>query len=155
FGDEVVPPSDLGELPDAKELKAGKREVEMAQQLIDSLATDFDPDRYRDEYRQSVLDLIERKAEGHDVTVQAAPEAPAEVPDLMAALEASIASAKRQGGSSKGAEGQKPKAKSASNGKKSASNGKKSTSGSTQPASKSKKSASDSKQPAKRTSAKK
>ena len=148
FGDEVVPPSDLGELPDAKELKAGKREVEMAQQLIDSLATHFDPDRYRDEYRQSVLDLIERKAEGHDVTVQAAPEAPAEVPDLMAALEASIASAKRQGGSSKGAEGQKPKAKSASNGKKS-------TSSSTQPASKSKKSASDSKQPAKRTSAKK
>jgi DNA end-binding protein Ku len=101
FGDEVVPPSDLGELPAADELEVGKREVEMAQQLIESLSTDFDPDSYRDSYRESVLELIERKAEGHDVAIQAAPEAPAEVPDLMAALEASIASAKRQGGEPK------------------------------------------------------
>jgi DNA end-binding protein Ku len=148
FGDEVVPPSDLGELPDAKDLKAGKREVEMAQQLIESLATDFDPDRYRDEYRQSVLDLIERKAEGHDVAVQAAPEAPEEVPDLMAALEASIASAKRQGGSSKGGDGQKAKGKSDSNGRKAGSNSKKS-------ASNSKKTASKAKRPAKRAPTKK
>jgi hypothetical protein len=48
-----------------------------------------------------VLALIERKAEGHDVAIQAAPEAPEEVPDLMAALEASIASAKLQGGDGK------------------------------------------------------
>jgi DNA end-binding protein Ku len=101
FGDEVVPPSDLGELPAVDELKVGKREVEMAQQLIESLSTDFDPDSYRDSYRESVLELIERKAEGHDVAIQAAPEAPEEVPDLMAALEASIASAKRQGGDAK------------------------------------------------------
>jgi DNA end-binding protein Ku len=111
FGDEVVPPSDLGELPAADELKVGKREVEMAQQLIESLSTDFDPDSYRDEYRESVLELVERKAEGHDVAIQAAPEAPAEVPDLMAALEASIASAKRQGGDAKkeGSKGKSPK----------------------------------------------
>jgi DNA end-binding protein Ku len=101
FGDEVVPPADLGELPDVDDLKVGKREVEMAQQLIESLSTDFNPDSYRDEYRESVLALIERKAEGHDVAIQAAPEAPEEVPDLMAALEASIASAKRQGGDGK------------------------------------------------------
>lgn len=104
FGDEVVPPSDLGELPAAEDLKAGEREVEMARRLIDSLATEFDPDRYRDEYRQSVLDLIERKAEGHDVSIQTAPDAPEEVPDLMAALEASIAAGKGKGsGGSKGA----------------------------------------------------
>ena len=148
FGDEVVPPSDLGELPAVEDLKAGKREVEMAQQLIESLATDFDPDRYRDEYRQSVLDLIERKAEGHEVAVQAAPEAPEEVPDLMAALEASIASAKRQGGGSKGTDKQQPKAKDGSSSRKSSSTAKKTASKAKQPASKGK-------QPAKRTPAKK
>src|SRR5919199_1452872 len=62
FGDEVVPPSDLGELPAVEEMSAGEREVAMARQLIESLATDFDPDSYHDEYRESVLDLIERKA---------------------------------------------------------------------------------------------
>ena len=95
FGDEVVPPKEVGELDAVGEVEAGKREVQMAEQLIESLSTDFDPDRYRDTYRDRVLELIERKAEGHEVAIQAAPEAPAEVPDLMAALEASIASAKK------------------------------------------------------------
>ena len=77
FGDEVVPPADARRAAGAvDELKAGKREVEMAQQLIDSLSTDFDPDSYRDEYREAVLELIERKAEGQEVAIQAAPEAP-------------------------------------------------------------------------------
>jgi DNA end-binding protein Ku len=106
FGDEGVPPREVGELDAVGEVEAGKREVEMAEQLIESLATEFDPDRYRDTYRERVLELIERKAEGHEVAIQAAPEAPAEVPDLMAALEASIASAKKQK--------PKPKAKSPS-----------------------------------------
>ncbi len=83
----------------ADEAKATKKEVEMARQLIDSLATDFDPSKYKDEYREAVLEMIERKAEGQEIAVQEAPEEPAEVPDLMAALEASIAAAKRQGGS--------------------------------------------------------
>ena len=95
FGDEVVPAKEVGELDAVGEVEAGKREVQMAEQLIESLSTDFDPDRYRDTYRERVLELIERKAEGHEVAIQAAPEAPAEVPDLMAALEASIASAKK------------------------------------------------------------
>jgi DNA end-binding protein Ku len=99
FGDEVVPPSDLDELPEGGKAKASKREVEMAEQLIDSLASDFDPDKYRDTYRDAVIEMIERKAEGHEVAVQAPEEeTPDEVPDLMAALEASIAGAKRQGG---------------------------------------------------------
>ena len=91
FGDEVVSPEDLGELEGVDDAKATKKEVEMARQLIDSLATDFDPDKYRDEYRDAVLDMIERKAEGQEITVQEPPEEPEEVPDLMAALEASIA----------------------------------------------------------------
>ena len=66
----------------------------MAEQLIDSLTSDFDPDKYHDTYRERVLDLIERKAAGEEIAV--APEAPepAAVPDLMAALEASLQEAK-------------------------------------------------------------
>ena len=75
----------------------------MARQLIDSLAADFDPSKYRDEYRETVLEMIERKAEGQEITIQEAPDEPEEVPDLMAALEASIAQGKRQ---SKPSEGQ-------------------------------------------------
>jgi DNA end-binding protein Ku len=99
FGDEVVSPDDIDEVPDTEDVKATKREVAMASELIESLATEFDPSKYRDEYRDRVLELIERKAEGHEIAIQEPEEEPAEVPDLMAALEASIASAKRQGGS--------------------------------------------------------
>ena len=95
FADEVVPPEELDDAPqDGK--KTTKRELDMAQQLIDSLSGDFEPGKYRDEYRDRVLDLIERKAEGEEVVLEAPPEEPQKVPDLMAALEASIAGAKRQ-----------------------------------------------------------
>ena len=102
FGDEVVSPEDLGEIEGVDEAKATKKEVDMARQLIDSLAAEFDPSKYRDEYRETVLDMIERKAEGQEITIQETPDEPEEVPDLMAALEASIAQGKRQS---------KPKAK--------------------------------------------
>ena len=128
FGDEVVPAENIDELGAVGDVEAGKREVKMAEQLIESLATDFDPDRYRDEYRERVLELIERKAEGQEITIQEAPEAPAEVPDLMAALEASIASAKRQGGTKAPAK-DKPKAKASGNGSAPRSAGSKSSSG--------------------------
>ena len=91
FADEVVPPEDLDGLPEKDDLKASERELKMAQQLIESLATDFAPERYHDEYREKVLELIEAKASGEEIAVQ--PEAPKaeRVPDLMAALEASLA----------------------------------------------------------------
>jgi DNA end-binding protein Ku len=94
FHDEVVPHDDLDDLPEAKDLKASEREVKMAQQLIDSLSSDFEPEKYRDEYRDKVLDLIERKAQGEEIAVQPEAPAPAKVPDLMAALEASLAAVK-------------------------------------------------------------
>jgi DNA end-binding protein Ku len=99
FHDEVVPHDELDDLPDAKDLKASQRELKMAQQLIDSLSSEFDPSRYRDEYRDKVLDLIERKAAGEDIAVQPEAPAPAKVPDLMAALEASLAAVKDDGDS--------------------------------------------------------
>jgi DNA end-binding protein Ku len=97
FGDEVIQPDKLDGLPEAKDQKkTSKRELEMAQQLIDSLSAEFDPDKYRDEYRDRVLDMIERKSQGEDVVVEVPAEEPQKVPDLMAALEASIAQSKRQ-----------------------------------------------------------
>jgi DNA end-binding protein Ku len=92
FADELIDPDQIEELPD-QDVEATPREVDMARQLIESLATDFDPTRYRDEYRERVLELIEQKAQGHEIALQPEPEAPTEVPDLMAALEASLAAA--------------------------------------------------------------
>jgi DNA end-binding protein Ku len=63
----------------------------MAQQLIDSLSADFDPTKFKDEYREQVIDLIERKAAGEEIAVQPEAEDTEPVPDLMAALEASLA----------------------------------------------------------------
>jgi len=94
FADEVVGADQIDELPEASDLKASDRELAMAQQLIASLATQFEPGRYHDEYREKVLDLVERKAQGEEIAVQPEAERPSKVPDLMAALEASLAAVK-------------------------------------------------------------
>jgi DNA end-binding protein Ku len=99
FADEVVPADELEIVPD-KAAKPAKREQEMAEQLIESLSTDFDPSAYHDEYREQLLALIERKAEGKEIVASEAETPKAtKAPDLMAALEASIAAA--QGGKRK------------------------------------------------------
>src|ERR671936_2361711 len=93
FADEVVAPDELGEdvIPqDGRKLE--KREVDMAKQLIDSLTSDFDPGKYRDEYREELLALIDRKAQGKAVVEPVSEEpTPTKAPDLMAALEESLA----------------------------------------------------------------
>ncbi|HWG08267.1 MAG TPA: Ku protein [Solirubrobacteraceae bacterium] len=98
FADEILPPERLDELPDPAEVKTTKREVEIAMQLIGSLAGDFEPDKYRDSYREEVLDLIERKAEGKEIAVQPeAEEVPEPAPDLMSALKASLEAVREHG----------------------------------------------------------
>ena len=94
FADEVIDPDALDELTADGEHKTSDRELAMAKQLIDSLTSNFEPQKYRDEYRDRVLDMIERKAQGETVVIEAPAEEPKKVPDLMAALEASIAAAK-------------------------------------------------------------
>jgi DNA end-binding protein Ku len=94
FADEVVPADTLDELGSDGEVKTTQRELTMARQLIDSLSSDFEPEKYHDEYRERVLDLIERKAQGETIVIEEPAEEPKEVPDLMAALEASIAASK-------------------------------------------------------------
>ena len=91
FGDEILAPEKLSETSDVAEVKTTKRELDVAKQLVDSLAADFNPDSYRDSYREEVLALIERKAQGEEIAVQpAAEETEAPVPDLMSALKASL-----------------------------------------------------------------
>jgi DNA end-binding protein Ku len=100
FADEVVPASELEEVLPDKAPKVAKREQEMAEQLIESLSTDFDPGAYRDEYREQLLALIERKAEGKEIVTPESEEPQAtKAPDLMAALEESIAAVKSRQGS--------------------------------------------------------
>jgi DNA end-binding protein Ku len=96
FADEVIPADSLEELASTDgDAQTSDRELAMANQLIESLASDFEPGKYRDEYRERVLDLIERKAQGETIVIEEPEAEPKEVPDLMAALEASIASAKK------------------------------------------------------------
>jgi DNA end-binding protein Ku len=94
YADEVIDPSDIDELQGLESVEVNDREVAMAEALVDSLAADFQPGKYHDEYREQVLALIDRKAEGEEFEV---PEVAAEKPkvvDIMAALEASVAAAK-------------------------------------------------------------
>src|SRR6478672_4290509 len=95
FADEVVPPSELDDALPQKQGKVAKKEQEMAEKLIESLSTEFDPTSYRDEYREQLLELIETKAEGKEIVAPETEEPePTKAPDLMAALEESIAAAK-------------------------------------------------------------
>ncbi len=88
YADEVLPRADL--VPDG-EGELTDRERAMARQLVESLASEqFVPEKYHDEYREQVLDLIERKAAGEAIVAEPVVEAPAKVLDLVAALEASL-----------------------------------------------------------------
>jgi DNA end-binding protein Ku len=95
FADEVVSPEEISDAFEAPDSEPAKRELDMAKTLIDSLTSDFDADKYRDEYREELLALIERKAKGEEIVAAEteAPE-PTKAPDLMAALEESLAAVK-------------------------------------------------------------
>ncbi len=87
FHDEVVSGDDL-EI-DLGGKKPSKREVEMANRLVETLYEQFDPDSYEDTYREAVLDLIKRKARGEEIDLTEQEE-PDHGDDLAAALEASL-----------------------------------------------------------------
>jgi DNA end-binding protein Ku len=91
WGDEVLPADRLDELESVEEAEASDRELKMAEQLIESLSAEWNPGQFHDEYREQVISLIERKAAGEEIAVQPQAEEPAAAPDLMAALEASLA----------------------------------------------------------------
>jgi DNA end-binding protein Ku len=98
YADEVVDPATIDELQGIDEIDVSNKEIAMAESLVDSLTAAFEPEKYRDQYREQVLDLIQIKADGQAFEM---PEAVAEKPkviDLMAALEASVAAAKQARG---------------------------------------------------------
>ncbi len=98
YADEVVDPDTIEELQGLDEIDVTKKELAMAESLVDSLTAAFEPEKYHDEYREQVRELIDKKAAGEEFTV---PEESLEKPkvvDLMAALEASVAKAKEARG---------------------------------------------------------
>ena len=89
FGDEVRP---------AKDVKAGgkkpaKAQLDQAVALIDALSDDWDPSAYEDRYRARLEDVIARKRKGKRISAPKQEKEPSPVPDLMAALERSLAEA--------------------------------------------------------------
>jgi DNA end-binding protein Ku len=94
YEDEVVSPSSIEEMADLAGVEVSDKELAMAGQLVESLAGTFDHDRYKDSYREQVMDLIEKKAAGVELTVAERPSSSPAVIDLMAALEASVKAAK-------------------------------------------------------------
>ncbi|MGI9577597.1 MAG: Ku protein, partial [Microthrixaceae bacterium] len=99
YADELNPASDIVEFDDLDSVELTDREREMAEQLIESLAGDFEPERYHDEYRDDLMGLINAKASGATPALEG-PEAPSDdvVVDLMAALEKSVAEAREARG---------------------------------------------------------
>jgi DNA end-binding protein Ku len=91
FADELVDPGKLDHPPLSR--KPDERMLKMAARLVDGLSADFTPGKYRDTYRDRVLKLVERKAKGEKIDVEAA-KPPEPTDDLMAALEASLKEAK-------------------------------------------------------------
>jgi DNA end-binding protein Ku len=138
FHDEVTSPKDLdGEVfEEEKPKKPEARELQMAKQLIESLTGEFKPNSYRDEYREELLDLLESKAAGKEVVSAPTEEPkPTKAPDLMAALEESLAAVKGDEAKTDGKAKAKPKSKAksssrskSSSSKSKSSNGRKSTS---------------------------
>ncbi|HWT92190.1 MAG TPA: Ku protein [Solirubrobacteraceae bacterium] len=97
YFDEVVPQDRIDEVPGADDVEVTERELKIAKQLVESLATEWRPEDYKDEYREKVLELIEQKAAGEEIAVQPAAADTAPVPDLMSALKASLEAVKSEG----------------------------------------------------------
>jgi DNA end-binding protein Ku len=93
YADEVIPESSLEGLP--SDIKLNEKEVAMARQLVDSLTQKFHPEKYHDDYRERVMKLIEQKAEGKEIAIQPGPAETPKVVNLMEALEASLAAARK------------------------------------------------------------
>jgi DNA end-binding protein Ku len=113
FPDEVIDPDTIDEITAVEEVEINKRELAIAEQLVESLAADFDVDKYHDTYREDVIALVERKAAGEQIAVQpAAEEDDAPVPDLMSALKASLDAVRARDDNGGSAPKAKPKRKS-------------------------------------------
>ena len=89
YGDEINPTAGLRELGGVEE-QPEEREIDIARRLVASISVPFEIDRYQDTFRESVLDLIDRKAAGEPLPLGPQPDPPPESPDVRKALEASL-----------------------------------------------------------------
>ena len=99
FADEVRDPGRDLDLPETGDVT--DRELSMAQLLIESMESEWDPERFHDTHREKVEAIIEEKRQGHEIVLQEGPEPAAKVVDLMEALNASIAAAAKNGSDTK------------------------------------------------------
>jgi DNA end-binding protein Ku len=95
FWPDEIRASDFEELE--KDVKTRPQEVQMARSLIENLTEDWDPERYSDEYREALLEIVEKKVAGEEVEVIPEPEKAPEVVDLMEALKQSVEATKESG----------------------------------------------------------
>jgi DNA end-binding protein Ku len=93
FADEIRPHKDLA--PSGR-TKPEKRELQMAMQLIDNFSGKFEPKKYKDTYRDTLCEVIKAKRKGKEVHVEKVEE-PEDTPDILAALRASLESARGSG----------------------------------------------------------
>ena len=94
YGDEVADFSEIEAFEYLEDVEVRPAELAMAEQLIESLTEAFDPMKFEDTYRERVMELIQAKAEGQELAPIEDDGPTAEVIDLAAALEASVAAAK-------------------------------------------------------------
>ncbi len=118
FGDEVLSPERAVDGTGvAAHAKVGDKEVKVAEQLVESLASKWKPSKYRDDYKEQVIKLVQKKERGEEVVTSHPPDEEGKKPktaratDLMAALEASLVAAKK--GSSASSSSHRPRRKSA------------------------------------------
>jgi DNA end-binding protein Ku len=97
FADEVVDRSTVDAIPPGK-TKPPTKELDLARQIIDSLATSWQPSRYRDTYTDEVQKLIKRHEKGQDVVVDEPAPSQAKITDLTKALQASLDAARKARG---------------------------------------------------------
>ena len=95
---------DAGELDlPAEEYDFKPAEKAVARQLVEAMKGEFEPENYKDEYREALVSVIEAKAEGKRVEIPEREEQPTKIADLMSVLEASVAAARdrKSGGAEK------------------------------------------------------
>lgn len=105
YADEVVDPAELDVDEALEQVEVRDREIGMAEQLIDSLSTSFDPDAYEDEYQGRVREFLEAKADGQHVEMPEPERETGTVVDLVSALEQSLRRARGDEGDDGGGGG--------------------------------------------------
>ena len=117
YPEDVRPKDEIEEL--VNDTDVAKAELDMAKQLVESLSRAFEPGEFENEHKRDLMQLIEKKMAGEEITVAPEPERREPVPDLMAALQASLEQAKgdkRKGGAKAATKSSGKKKSSAGNG---------------------------------------